>query len=107
MAEKPEQKKKKYKPKVFKGTVHVVKSRCKGCGFCIDYCPKKLLKTSKDFNAKGYHYPVVIDENACVNCKICEDICPEFAIFSVTKDEKDQKPKTKDQKPKAKPGSSH
>jgi len=37
---------------------------------------------SKDFNAKGYHYPIAIKTGECVNCNLCEMICPEFAIFS-------------------------
>jgi 2-oxoglutarate ferredoxin oxidoreductase subunit delta len=73
-----------YKPRIFKGTVYIVKNRCKGCRFCIEYCPKHILEPSEEFNDKGYHYPVVIDEHGCVNCKVCEDICPEFAVFSVT-----------------------
>jgi 2-oxoglutarate ferredoxin oxidoreductase subunit delta len=75
------------KPKVFKGSVYVIKDRCKGCGFCIECCPKKILKSSEEFNHKGYHYPIVIDEEGCINCKICEDICPEFAIYSIAKEE--------------------
>jgi 2-oxoglutarate ferredoxin oxidoreductase subunit delta len=84
-----ESKPKVYTPRVFKGTVYVIKSRCKGCGFCIEYCPKQILVASEEFNEKGYHYPEVIDESGCVNCKVCEDICPDFAIFSVTKVESD------------------
>jgi len=80
--------KKEYKPRVFKGTVYIIENRCKGCGFCIEYCSKQILKTSAEFNEKGYHYPVVIDKEGCVNCKVCEDICPEFAIFSIAKEEK-------------------
>lgn len=86
-----ENKLKVYKPRVFKGTVYIIKDRCKGCGFCIEYCPKQLLKASKEFNVKGYHYPVVIDEKGCINCKVCEDICPEFAIYSITEKEDDKK----------------
>ena len=83
---------KKKADRVFKGTVYIIKNRSKGCRFCIEYCPKKILEVSKEFNEKGYHYPVVIDEDACVNCKVCEDICPDFAIYSITKeDNKDKK----------------
>ena len=81
---------KEYKPRVFEGTVYVVKDRCKGCGFCIEYCPKHILEPSEEFNEKGYHYPVVTDDQGCVNCKVCEDICPDFAIFSLTREENDK-----------------
>jgi 2-oxoglutarate ferredoxin oxidoreductase subunit delta len=82
-----ENEKKKPNLRIFKGTVYIIKDRCKGCGWCIEYCPKKILKKSEDFNIKGYHYPIVIEQDACVNCKVCEDICPEFSIFSITKEE--------------------
>lgn len=87
--------KKKCKPRLFKGAVYIIEHRCKGCGFCIEYCSKKILKTSEEFNEKGYHYPIVIDEDGCVNCRVCEDICPEFAIFSITA-ELEQKKEDKD-----------
>ena len=74
---------KKPKPKMSKGVVHIIIDRCKGCRFCIECCPKKILKLSSASNLKGYHYPVVIDEEGCMNCKTCEEICPDFAIFTV------------------------
>lgn len=80
---KSEESKKEYKPRVLKGIVYIIKNRCKGCGFCIEYCPKQILEASQDFNDKGYHYPVVVDEEGCENCKVCEDICPDLAIFSI------------------------
>ena len=82
-----ESKEKKYNPRVFKGRVYIIKERCKGCRFCVEYCPKKILEISKEFNEKGYRYPVVIDEEGCANCKVCEDICPEFAIYSIVREE--------------------
>lgn len=91
-------KSKERKQRIFKGTVYIIENRCKGCGFCMEYCPKKILVVSKDFNEKGYHYPVVEDENGCVNCKVCEDLCPEFAIFSITKEEKKDKVNRKQSK---------
>ena len=92
-----ENKKKEYKPRIFKGTVHIIENRCKGCGFCIEYCSKKILENSEAFNERGYHFPVVIDENGCVNCKVCEDICPEFAIYSITDEEEVKKLKKKEE----------
>jgi len=41
-----------------------------------------VLRISKKFNKKGYHYPEVVAEGLCVDCNLCEDICPEFAIYS-------------------------
>ncbi|MCP4708658.1 MAG: hypothetical protein GY869_08545, partial [Planctomycetes bacterium] len=40
-----------------------------------------VLEMSRDFNRKGYHYPIILKQGACVNCNLCETICPEFAIF--------------------------
>ena len=64
------------------GDVHVVVDRCKGCEFCVEYCPKEVLSMSEDFNVKGYHYPEVLKSKSCVDCDLCQMICPEFAIFS-------------------------
>jgi 2-oxoglutarate ferredoxin oxidoreductase subunit delta len=68
--------------KVPRGVVHILADRCKGCGFCIEYCPKDVLVFSDEFNRKGYHYPVFVGKDDCVNCNLCEIICPDFAIFS-------------------------
>jgi 2-oxoglutarate ferredoxin oxidoreductase subunit delta len=66
-----------------KGIVYILEDRCKGCGYCIEFCPKKVLEFSTRFNRKGYHPPEVMKENDCVNCHFCEIICPEFAIYSM------------------------
>ncbi len=65
------------------GAVHILEDRCKGCGYCIEYCPKRVLEFSKKFNQKGYHPPHAARPGDCVNCHYCEILCPEFAIFSV------------------------
>lgn len=67
-----------------KGKVMIVTDRCKGCEFCVNYCPRGVIRMSKAFNAKGYHYPEVVDEQKCANCHFCEVLCPEFAIFSLS-----------------------
>ena len=68
---------------VTKGIVYIIEDRCKGCGYCIEFCPRQVLEFSKDFNAKGYHPPTTVHADDCVNCHYCEIICPEFAIYSV------------------------
>ena len=66
-----------------RGDVHILADRCKGCAFCVEYCPRQVLEMSQDFNRKGYHPPEIVDSRACVNCGLCEMICPEFAIFCI------------------------
>ncbi|OGS04718.1 MAG: hypothetical protein A3G41_00475 [Elusimicrobia bacterium RIFCSPLOWO2_12_FULL_59_9] len=70
--------------KIPQGQVYVLPERCKGCRFCIEFCPKKVLAESGSINAKGYHYPVVAPgkEADCVHCRFCDLVCPEFAIFT-------------------------
>jgi len=75
------------KLKIPRGELHIIKERCKGCGFCVEYCPKDVLALSDDFNSKGYHYPVAADASGCVNCDLCEMLCPDFAIYCLRADE--------------------
>ena len=65
------------------GIVYIIEDRCKGCGYCIEYCPRDVLEFSSKFNTKGYHPPAVKKLDDCVNCHYCEILCPEFAIYSV------------------------
>lgn len=67
---------------ITRGKVHIIADRCKGCGYCIEYCPRQVLVVSTRFNKKGYHPPLVTKDD-CLNCHYCELLCPEFAIFSV------------------------
>jgi len=63
------------------GNVAVKTDRCKGCGFCVEFCPSGALELSKKFNIKGYHPPVLVDQDYCSGCDLCGLYCPDFAIF--------------------------
>ena len=39
-----------------KHTVKINYEMCKGCGLCIAYCTKKVLRESEHLNKAGYHY---------------------------------------------------
>ncbi|MEW6368186.1 MAG: 4Fe-4S dicluster domain-containing protein [Acidobacteriota bacterium] len=69
-------------PPPVRGRVVVLAPRCKGCQYCVEFCPMKVLSLSADYNAKGYRYPKVAND-LCIVCHLCETICPDYAIFPV------------------------
>jgi len=73
---------------VAKGRVSIVVERCKACGFCVEFCPTKVLALSSAFNSKGYHPPHVVSPEKCSGCDLCGMYCPDFAIYGHRTDEK-------------------
>ena len=69
--------------RVPRGELCIITEWCKGCGFCVEFCPKDVLENSQKFNRKGYHPPRVVHPDNCNTCDACEMICPDFAIFTV------------------------
>jgi len=65
-----------------KGRVTIVVEHCKGCGFCVEFCPTKVLGLSSTYNAKGYHPPEVVAADKCSGCDLCGMYCPDFAIHA-------------------------
>lgn len=63
-----------------RGRISILVERCKGCGFCVEFCPRNVLAISEAFNQKGYHPPYALRPEQCVACGLCEMLCPEFAI---------------------------
>jgi 2-oxoglutarate ferredoxin oxidoreductase subunit delta len=66
--------------------IFIIEDRCKGCSFCIEFCPRKVLEEDEKLNKIGIHPPRVKDSSLCVGCGVCEDICPDFAIYLVDKE---------------------
>lgn len=44
--------------------------RCKGCGHCIEVCPKKIISFSDKLNVKGYD-PAGVPEDKMKECIGC------------------------------------
>lgn len=60
-------------------------NRCKGCGLCIDVCPRQILQFDKSrLNAIGYHPISVTDMSKCIACAMCARMCPDV-VFEVEK----------------------
>jgi 2-oxoglutarate ferredoxin oxidoreductase subunit delta len=60
---------------------HVIdRDRCKGCGICVDACPKKVLEISDELNTKGYFPALQARPEDCIFCAICCTMCPDVAI---------------------------
>jgi 2-oxoglutarate ferredoxin oxidoreductase subunit delta len=70
--------------------IHIITDQCKGCGFCIEFCPKKVLEESQEINARGVHPPKIVDESKCIICSFCTAVCPDFAIFVTEKPSKEE-----------------
>jgi 2-oxoglutarate ferredoxin oxidoreductase subunit delta len=66
--------------KKVQGTVIIKSDSCKGCGFCVEFCPTGALHLSDRYNAKGYRVPELIDGDKCTGCGLCGLYCPDFAI---------------------------
>lgn len=49
------------------------KTKCFGCGACMNICPKDAIIFEKD--SEGFLYPV-INQDKCINCGTCKNICP-------------------------------
>ncbi len=75
--------------------ITIVKDFCKGCGFCIAYCPKKVYDLSTEMNKKGYYLPSPVRIEDCTECGLCDFYCPDFAIL-LEKTKKKSKSKGKE-----------
>lgn len=54
---------------------------CKGCGLCVDACPKKILRIDSDtINHKGHAPAQMMDESRCTGCGFCALMCPDCVI---------------------------
>lgn len=62
----------KERPKPF-----VLEQYCKGCGRCIDACPKHCIEEGTEINPLTGLIPIHLNLDACNGCALCIDACPE------------------------------
>lgn len=53
--------------------------RCKGCGMCVEVCPKGDIVISGESNKNGY-FPARPLNADCTGCSMCAIICAETCI---------------------------
>jgi len=61
-------------------TLAINEKFCKGCGICIEFCPKQVLGLTD----KGKVY--ALHPDLCIKCGQCELRCPDFAIQVIKED---------------------
>lgn len=54
--------------------VHIDEKLCKGCGICIELCPKKALGFNADRKSS------FLEMGGCIGCGMCQLWCPDYAI---------------------------
>ncbi len=55
--------------------------KCKGCGLCVHFCPRGVLKIATDkINQKGHHPVEAENMEACIGCAFCATMCPDCII---------------------------
>lgn len=55
----------------------VMPELCKGCGRCIEACPRHGIHMGTEINQASGFVPIVIDYEACNSCGLCISACPE------------------------------
>lgn len=71
-----------------KGIVKINHSICKGCGLCVDVCPKDVLVIDMStINVKGYSPSKAERAEDCIACGNCAITCPDSVISVYVKED--------------------
>lgn len=68
--------------------IRIDPERCKGCGVCVNGCPRECISIGSTLNKMGYT-AAQFEQKGCVACGVCFYSCPEFGAISVYKAQRD------------------
>ncbi len=60
--------------------IKFIESLCKGCGYCIEFCPNGVFEKSNQRSEKGTVVPEIVHSEKCTLCDLCTMLCPDFAL---------------------------
>jgi 2-oxoglutarate ferredoxin oxidoreductase subunit delta len=63
-----------------KHIIRLNESFCKGCGYCIEFCPRHVFEGTEEINDRGVSPPKVTHPEDCTGCELCASLCPDLAI---------------------------
>jgi NAD-dependent dihydropyrimidine dehydrogenase PreA subunit len=58
--------------------VEIEKTKCEGCGDCVDICPSDCFEIVDENGKKIAIFSALPDD--CIGCMACEGACPEGSI---------------------------
>jgi NAD-dependent dihydropyrimidine dehydrogenase PreA subunit len=61
-------------------TIHLDFEACKGCGYCLLVCPRRVYAQGTSFNKRGFKAFRVAAAEACSGCLRCFHVCPDFCL---------------------------
>ncbi|MFB3881357.1 MAG: ferredoxin family protein [Armatimonadota bacterium] len=53
---------------------------CKGCGLCVQVCPRKAMGFAIHINSRGFHPACLRDADGCTGCAQCAIMCPDACV---------------------------
>jgi 2-oxoglutarate ferredoxin oxidoreductase subunit delta len=73
-----------------KGELVILTHRCKGCGICVELCPKQVLALEGVPSGTAFRTVKAVRPEDCILCRRCEHSCPDFAIYVIKDKEEDE-----------------
>ena len=63
-----------------KGDIEINEELCKGCGYCVEFCPRACITIGDKFNTQGFLVAQFTQPENCNACQVCAWMCPDYAI---------------------------